>query len=211
MCVEQDAVNMFDLVLRPIKDRILTPAAVRMTVAPAGAVTALALVACVGAGASAALRHPRLGVVLWLCGRALDGLDGAIARARGTASDLGGYLDQLADTVGYAVVPLGLAAASSDRHAWPMAAVLVATFYVNTVSWTYLSALAEKRAAGAAARGEVTSIHMPVGLVEGAETIVAYTVMLAFSSHVVVVFTVMAVAVAATVVQRLVVAQRLLR
>ena len=39
-------------------------------------------------------------------------------------------------------------------------AVLLATFYVNTMSWTYLAAVAEKRSAGASAHKELITIHM---------------------------------------------------
>ena len=74
-------------------------------------------------------------VVLWLLNRALDGLDGAIARARGRGSDLGGYLDMLADVVVYAAVPLGVAVSVDTRSGWMAAAVLLGSFYVNAVSW----------------------------------------------------------------------------
>ncbi len=202
---------MFDQPLRPFKDRCLEPVARTVRAVPPLVLTGTAMLACVGAGVAAASELTGLSVALWLIGRLVDGLDGAVARVRGTASDLGGYLDQLADTVGYAAVPIGLAAASPHDAAWPMAAVLLATFYVNTVSWTYLSALAEKRAAGASQRGESTSIHMPSGLVEGAETIVAFTVMLAVPSWTVAGFGVMSAAVAVTIVQRITAARRMLR
>ena len=106
----------------------------------------------------------------WLLGRLLDGLDGVVARAAGSATDAGGYADLLLDTVGYAVIPLGIAVAADDVATWQIVGVLLATFYVNSVSWLMLSALLEKRAAGSAARCEQTSITMPVALVEGTET-----------------------------------------
>ncbi len=203
---------MFDLALRPIKDRALGGAArwAAGRIAP-GFVTAASLVACVGAGLAAAVQWPVFSVGLWLFGRVLDGLDGAIARAASTATDAGGYLDMLADTVGYAAVPIGVAAGSHDRHAWTFAALLLATFYVNSVSWMYLSALAEKRQAGASDRGESTSIHMPTGLIEGTETIVLFTVMLAVPDVAVDVFVLMAGLVGVTVCHRVVAARRLLR
>ena len=75
-------------------------------------------------------------------------------------------------------------------------AVLLATFYVNAVSWTYLSALLEKRSAGASRTGELTSIAMPPALVEGAETLVLFTLALLVPRDAPQVFAVMAVAVA---------------
>ena len=50
-------------------------------------------------------------------------------------------------------------------------AVLIATFYVNAVSWLALSAIFERRQAGAAAKGEQTAIAMPDGLIGGSETL----------------------------------------
>ena len=203
---------MIDRAVRPMKDRLLEPLA---AVAPRWCgplvLTVAALVAGLAAAATAAAGLIAWSVTLWLVGRLLDGLDGAVARRRGTSSDLGGYLDILADTTVYAAVPIGVAVAVADRAAWIAVAVLLATLYVNVVSWAYLAALLEKRRAGAVANGEPTSVHMPAGLVEGAETIVLYTLMLAVPSLAVVWFVLMAALVAVTVVGRAVCAPRALR
>jgi phosphatidylglycerophosphate synthase len=191
--------------LRAAKDRLVEPAAARLPAAVSpGLLTALSFTCCVGAGALASAELTWWSLAAWLLGRLLDGLDGAVARRRGRSSDLGGYLDLMADTVGYAAVPIGIAAGRGDTVVWVACAVLLATFYVNTMSWTLLSALAEKRAAGAAARGERTSVHMPTGLVEGAETIVLFSLMLALPDQAQVLFWLMAALVAITIVQRLV-------
>jgi len=196
---------MLDHSLRRVKDRSLQPLATAVArVLPAGALTVLSLVLCVGAGVLAAAGSRWLAVAAWLLGRLFDGLDGPVARSRGTANDLGGYLDMMADTVGYAAVPLGIAAGQGEQSVWMWCALLVATYSVNTVSWAYLSAIAEKRQHGAAATGESTTIHMPTGLVEGTETIVLYAVMLAWPAQAPVWFAVMAAAVALTIVQRVV-------
>jgi phosphatidylglycerophosphate synthase len=118
-------------------------------------------------------------VVLWLLSRLADGLDGAVARHQGTASDGGGLVDIVADTIGYAMIPLGIAAGDRHQRAWITVAVLLATFYVNAVSWTYLAALLEKRARRAPPARRPAPI-MPRGLVEGTETIVFFTVALAW-------------------------------
>ena len=196
---------MLDPTLRRVKDRALQPlAAAAARWMPAGAWTLLSLALCVGAGVLAATGSRWWAVAAWLLGRLFDGLDGPVARTRGTASDLGGYLDMMADTVGYAAVPLGVAAGQGEQSVWLWCAVLVATYSVNTVSWAYLSAIAEKRQQGAAATGEVTTIHMPTGLVEGTETIVLYAVMLAWPAQAAVWFAVMAAAVTLTILQRVV-------
>ncbi len=121
---------------------------------------------------------------------------------RNRASDFGGYLDQLADTIGYAAVPIGIAVGQGSSRAYGACALLLATFYVNTLSWSYLSAIAEKRAEGAVAQIETTSIHMPSGLIEGAEKIVLFTVMLAIPAQAPVTFGLMAFLVVVTVLQR---------
>jgi hypothetical protein len=57
---------------------------------------------------------------------------------------------------------------------------LLGSFFVNAASWMYLSAVLERRGAGAAARGERTTVTMPPGLIAGAETVVLYTLFLVF-------------------------------
>jgi phosphatidylglycerophosphate synthase len=203
---------MLDGLLRPAKDRFLA----QLTTGPlAGvpplAVSITAVAAAVGAAAAAWRGLELVAVALWLFSRLADGLDGAVARHQGTASDRGGLVDIVGDTLGYAVIPLGIAAGIDTRAAWVTVAVLLATFYVNAVSWTYLAALLEKRAHGATATGASTSTIMPRGLVEGTETIVFFTVALAWPAGAVTVLAVMAVAVMATVVERLWWSSRVLR
>ena len=203
---------MLDEQLRPTKDRILSP----LMNGPVASVPPLALsLAALATSISAAVAAWReLAVVaigLWLISRLADGLDGAVARHQGSASDGGGLLDIVADTIGYAVIPIGIAAAIDTRAGWITVAVLLATFYVNAVSWTYLAALLEKRARGAAATGASTSTIMPRGLVEGTETIVFFTVALAWPGGAVAVLAVMAAAVIVTIIERLWWARTVLR
>jgi phosphatidylglycerophosphate synthase len=201
---------MFDLQLRSTKERLLAPVAARCPSSlSAAAVSFVSLACCVGAGVAAWRGAVILSVVLWLVGRVLDGLDGAIARANGSASDFGGYVDLLFDTIGYAAVPLGIAFGVGQPGTWQVIAVLLGSFYVNSVSWLMLSALLEKR--GERASGEQTSVTMPTGLIEGTETIVLFTIALALPQHADITFAVMAAGVAIGVTQRAVAARRLLR
>lgn len=198
--------------LRAAKDRLVAPVVDRLPrVLSAATLTAAATVSGVGAGVLAADDRRWWALAAWLLSRLLDIVDGTVARRTGRQSDLGGYLDLMGDTIAYAAVPLGIAAAHGDREVWAACAVLLATFYLNTVSWTFLAAVAEKRGAGATARGESTTIHMPAGLVEGAETIVFYTVMLVFRAEAAVLFWVMAALVVVTVLQRVMWAARAMR
>ncbi len=194
---------MLDKVLRPPKERLYVPA-VRLTqwVHP----TVLTLIAF-GVGLLAVgavlLQQPLLALVLWLSNRFLDGLDGSAARFQGRQSDFGGYLDILLDTVVYAALPVALILASPSPVGYLVLAVLLSVYYLNSASWLYLAALLEKRQQGAGARGEKTSITMPSGLIEGAETVVAYGLFLLWPGQAVLLFSVFAALVLITVGQRL--------
>lgn len=194
---------MIDKALREPKETVLTPL-VRgplRRIHPT-AVTVAAAVVGLAAGIAAwtGAYLPALG--LWALNRVLDGLDGTLARSTGQQSDLGAYLDIVLDHVVYIAVPLGLALAAGTPAAYLALALLLASFYLNGASWMYLAALLEKRNAGATARGELTTVTMPGGLVEGAETVVLYTLFLLFPGALVPLFGLMAVLVLFTAGQR---------
>lgn len=195
---------MLDSALRPVKDRALEP----LVRTPLGrlhpvVISAAAMVLSVWAAVAAWRGAPVLALGLWLLGRVGDGIDGLSARETNRSSDLGGLVDIVFDTVGYAAIPIGVAAGIGTTSAWVATAVLLATFYLNSVTWGYLSALLEKRGRGARAGGEPTSATLPRGLIEGTETIIFFSIALAFPDAAVTVFWVMAVAVAVTAVERL--------
>ena len=100
-------------------------------------------------------------------------------------------------------IVLGVAAGVDTRIAWIAAAALVASFFVNAISWSYLAAVLEKRGHGAAATGEMTTITMPPALVEGTETIVLFSVFIALPNAAVPTFLAMAALVILNVVQRI--------
>ena len=202
---------MLDLRLRIVKDRALAPIAESLAsrVSPL-TLSVTSMLLCVAAGVLAWQSAPALAVLCWLTGRLLDGLDGPVARSSGQDSDVGGYADLLLDTIGYAAIPLGVAAGASDAHHWAIAAVLLATFYVNTVSVLLLSAILEKRSIGKAHFGETTTITLPPALVEGSETILIFTLALAIPAWADTVFVVMALGVVVSVLQRAGTARRLL-
>lgn len=195
---------MLDVRLRPVKERLLgrltAPLARRVS---AGAVTALALLVTLGAAGLAWAGLPLVALVAWLLGRLLDGLDGAVARARGEATDWGGYVDIVADTIGYAAVPIGVALGIDERAGWITVAVLLGALFVNTISWSFLAAVLEKRGAGASATGEMTAVTMPPALVEGTETIVLFSLFVALPSLAPWLFALMAALVGVNVLQRL--------
>ena len=169
---------MFDARLRQTKQRVFAPIVDVVASFPPLALTVIGLVLGLAAAVAAANGVWLLALILFIANRTIDGLDGEVARATAEASDEGGYADMVADTIVYAAIPIGAAAGSEIGHIWPFVAVLVASFYLNTTTWAYLSALIEKRGRGA--NQHATSIVMPPGLVEGAETVLFYTFMLAF-------------------------------
>ena len=170
---------MFDELLRALKDRLLAPVARRLgrRVSPT-AVTAVGLGVGLAAALLAARGAYRWALAAWLANRVLDGLDGAIARVTGRQGELGGYLDIVADFLVYAALPIGLVVARPTVPLALAALALLASYYVNAASWMYLAALLERRGAGAAARGERTSVTMPPGLIAGTETIAFYALCL---------------------------------
>ena len=175
---------MFDEWFRVHKERWLAPLAAWLgrLFSPL-ALTLLALgLGLLSAGAAArAAWLPAL--ALWLANRLLDGVDGVLARQSGRQSELGGYLDIVCDFAVYGAMPVAIALALDTRAAWLASTVLLASWFVNAASWMYLAAVLEKRGAGAAARGELTSVTMPRGLVAGTETVLFFIAFLLWPSH----------------------------
>lgn len=172
---------MLDSALRPIKDRLLSP----LTATPVVRVhpTVISLIGLalgLGAALAASQRLAVVAVVAWLAGRLADGMDGLAARTSGRESDFGGLLDFTFDTIGYASVPIGVAFGLDTRTGWIVTAVLLASFYLNAVTLGYVAALLEKRGTEAATQQRATSAVLPRGLIEGTETIVFFTLALAF-------------------------------
>lgn len=194
---------MLDSALRPVKDRLLAPltktAIVRVhpTV-----ISVVGLLLSLGAAVAASQRLVVVAVIAWLAGRLADGLDGLAARSSGRESDLGGLLDFTFDTIGYAAIPIGVAFGVDTRAGWIVTAVLLAAFYLNSVSLGYVAALLEKRGLDAATQRRATSAVLPRGLVEGTETIVFFTLALAFIDASPWIWSVMAALVALTAVER---------
>lgn len=223
---------MIDKFGRRIKDAFLTP---MLRVVPKGihpnSVTLLSLPPGVATALFAALGIWPWALVAFLLNRALDGLDGLLARTRGVQSDFGGYLDIMIDFLVYAAIPVGIwvgvegelviptaeagigVSRSGGLQALPLV-VLLAVFYVNAASWMYLSSVLEKRRAapaGARAVSRTTTVEMPSGLVEGTETVLFYLLFLLLPSYYPLLFYLMAAATSVGVVQRLSWAWRRLR
>lgn len=196
---------MLDPTLRNIKDVVLAPLAGVLGPVSPGGLTAVGFTFGVGSAFLAWNDHLRWALAFWLLNRLLDGLDGAVARKHGTSSDLGGFLDLLADFAVYAAIPLALALRpGADSALAGAAAVLLGAFYVNSAAWMVPAALLERRTRGVAERGEPTSVVIPEGLISGGETVVFFSLFFLLPHHQLLLFWLMALLTAVTVVQRLV-------
>jgi phosphatidylglycerophosphate synthase len=193
---------MFDTSLRNFKDRLAEPLARRMEHINPSAVSLIGVGFGLGSAILAARSLYLWGLAFWLLNRALDGLDGLLARLHDKQDDFGGYLDILLDFVAYAALPLGFAVAAPAPGNLLALALMLATFYINTASWMYLSAILEKRAA----RNPLTttSIVMPAGLIGGFETILAYSLFFLFPQFLTYLFILFSLLIWITIIQRLI-------
>lgn len=202
---------MFDDLFRRYKDAWYRPLVRVMRGASPNALTVAAFAFGMAAAAAAWAAWYGLAFVLWLINRVIDGLDGAVARESGRQTDFGGYLDILLDFGVYAAIPIGLALSQPIPPVLIALAALLCSYYLNAGSWMYLAAILEKRALGAAARGEMTTVTMPAGLVGAVVTWFTYALFLLWPAGITLTFSVFAGAVLFTAGQRLWWAARMLR
>ena len=174
---------MFDIALRRWKDPLIVPVARRIPrwISPTH-VTAVAFAAGIVACFTAATSPSNMiAVSLWAVNRFLDCVDGSLARDRGIASDLGGFLDLLSDFIIYSILPIAVAY-GQDRglhHVdWISIATLEATFHVNNFVLFYSAAVAAQKS-----DEELTSVTMRPALIEGFESGLLFTAMLTWPEH----------------------------
>jgi phosphatidylglycerophosphate synthase len=108
-----------------------------------------------------------------LASRVADGLDGAVARARGK-TDLGGYLDIVCDIAFYGAVPVAFVVLDPAANG-AAGAFLLASFYLNAATFLGFAILAAKHGMETQIRGE-KSLYFTAGLMEGTETILFFLV-----------------------------------
>lgn len=161
-----------------------------------------------GAGtcAATALRAWPVALGLRLANRLLDGLDGPAARAGGRSSEVGGFLDIVADFSVYAGVILGLAIAVPRARLACVA--LLTAYYISGTAFLALSSLAER---SRARLGDERSLRFVGGLAEGTETIAAYVLLFLMPGRAVLIVWAFTAAVSVTAAQRVVIGVRLLR
>jgi phosphatidylglycerophosphate synthase len=140
------------------------------------AVTLIGL--AIGAGAVAALAWQAYAaaLALILLNRLADGLDGAIARARGI-TDFGGYLDIVADFLFYNAVVFGFALGRPEVAL--AAAFLLFSFVGTGISFLAFAVMAAKRGIETARYGRKSLFYIG-GLTEGTETILCFVAICLF-------------------------------
>ena len=165
-----------------------------------GVLTGVGWLLGVGACISAGLALWPLALGLWLSNRLFDGLDGPVARARG-ATDVGGFLDVVADFTIYAGFVVGVAVAVPQARVACL--VLLFAYYVSGTALLAQSSLLERRR-NVTIRPDQRSLRFIGGLAEGAETIVVYVLFCLFPASAAGIAWVFAGIVAVTAVQRVV-------
>ena len=198
---------MFDSRLRarlvaPAADRVARLLAARNV--SAAAVTTVGFTAGAAACVAAGLGSWWVALAFWLANRALDGIDGPLARLVGP-TDLGGYLDLACDLAVYAGFVVAVAVAVPAARL--ACTVLLAAYYVNAGAWLSYSALAERRRL---AGGDERSLRFVPGLAEGAETLLVYVLFCLLPGRAAAIAWAFAVLVALSASQRIVLAVRTL-
>lgn len=157
-----------------------------------------------------------LALVLWLVSRAVDGLDGALARRRRAAgrtsgdSQADGFLDITADFIVYGATVIGVAlgaTAAFDAPWQPFAAVLLA-HHVNGAAFLAFSSIAQRTGRQL---DDGRSLSFLGRLAEGTETIVVHSLWLILPFWSWQLATAWAVFVGISAVQRMVAGYRALR
>lgn len=198
---------MLDIQFRPLKDQIFNPLSrlIPRSVTP-GTLTLFAFICGIESCYFALSNNTATSLTFWVLNRALDCLDGAVARHRNQSSDLGGFFDLLGDFIVYSLIPIccGLSSAAEGGGSgklvrlWVSIALVEASFHINNFVLFFVAAVVEKRRAGvvvseqkkksSAAAGrneseekikELTSVAMRPALIEGVESGLLFTVMLA--------------------------------
>lgn len=193
---------MRDSVLRRQKDILLTPVvSSTMGAIHPNLVSVIAMIVGLLAGAAIANQLYYYGLILWIFNRILDGLDGIVARVHHKQSDFGGFLDLVLDFVIYLIIPISFAVARPTVATFWTLVMLISSYYVNTATWMGLSVIFEKRRTTSSNR--LTTMEMPTGLIEGAETILLYSLFCIFPDYIPYLFALMATLVFVTAGQRL--------
>ncbi len=164
---------MFDARLRRLINPPLNAVARRLAAAGVSAdqITIAGAAFGVTAAVAIAFGSSLIGLGLFLAGRILDGVDGAVAR-QSAPTNRGGFLDIVLDFVVYAAIPLAFAVRDPAANALA-ASCLLAGFLVNGTAFLAFAVMAERHKLETGAQGR-KSLYYLSGIAEGSETIVVF-------------------------------------
>ena len=169
---------MLDRPVRKLIDPSLESLAARLAALGVSANTctvagfALGMLGCV----AIACQQYLLGLVFILANRLADGLDGCIAH-HSRITDVGGFLDIVLDVLFYGGVPVAFAVAQ-PANVLP-ACFLVYSFMGTTGSFLAYAVIAAKRGVTSDHEGRKSFVYS-VGLMEGTETVLFFTLFCLF-------------------------------
>ncbi len=166
----------------------------------AGFVLAVAGAAVVGSG------RPLVGMALWLQSRLFDAIDGAVARQTDGKAGFGGFLDLTLDMLAYSLMATAFARIHpEDPTVW----LLVLVGYVGCITTTaVLSSILEQRRVLIPANDR--SLQFTAGFAEAGETTIVYLLLAVLPGWAAWIATGWVLLLFATVLQRIVIARRLL-
>lgn len=180
---------MFDEKLRPLKEKLLNP--VSRTLGRVISPNQMSLFSLLLGAISIYFIYRAEyinGLIFWTLNRITDGLDGTIARVTGRQSDFGGYLDIMIDFLIYSSIPIVFVISRGRINIELLVlSIMLGVYYCNAASWMYLSSILEKRGS----YNKLTSINMPLGVVEGFETIIIYTLFYILPQRILLLFIIM--------------------
>ncbi len=206
---------MIDATLRRVLDRPLSELArfVDRPVISPNRLTVLGLATGLASAAAAAGQLWWWALGLWWFSRAMDGLDGPLARRRRAgahddteaphSSEAGGFLDITADFTVYGATVVGVAIGASRQYGaeWlPFLLVLLA-YYVNGTAFLAFSSIAERTGRR---RQDGRSLSFLGGIAEATETIAVHTLWLLTPAYAGIIAWVWAAVVGVSATQRIV-------
>jgi phosphatidylglycerophosphate synthase len=169
---------MIDAQMRRLIDPALSIAAtglVRLRVS-ANAITVSGFLFGLCAVPLVAFHHYEWALLVILCNRLMDGLDGAVARQVGI-TDIGAYLDIVLDFIFYSAVIFGFGLANPEQAIY--SAFLIFSFIGTGSSFLAFAIFAAQHNITTKIRG-TKSIYYLGGLTEGTETIVLFALLCLF-------------------------------
>lgn len=200
---------MFDETARRVMPRLLTGPAralARAGVSP-DMLSIVGGAMGVASGVLVSRAYVFMGIAVWLVSRVLDGLDGVLARESGRGSAFGGFLDITLDMMAYSAMLIGFAVIHPEGGlVWVL--VLMGYLMVTTTTLA-LSSLLEKQNAQAVASND-RALQFTPGFAEAGETTMVYVLLAFMPAWATTVAWVWAALCFATMVQRTLLAKRLL-